>query len=66
MGLILCATRGGEASYRTQQEAINLAKDRGDEIVFLYIINLEFLNKTAAPIVVDIVNELIQMGRFSS
>ena len=40
MGLILCATRGGEASYLTQQEAINLAKDRGDEIVFLYIINL--------------------------
>ena len=64
MGLILCATRGGEASYRTQQEAINLAKDRGDEIVFLYIINLEFLNKTSAPIVVDIENELVQMGRF--
>ena len=64
MGLILCVTRGGEASYRTQQEAINLAKDRGDEIVFLYIINLEFLNKTAAPIVVDIENELAQMGRF--
>jgi len=64
MGLILCATRGGEASYRTQQAAIALAKERGDKIVFLYIIDLHFLNKTAAPIVVDIESELEQMGRF--
>ena len=64
MGLILCATRGGEASYRTQQTAIALAKEHGDEIVFLYIIDLSFLNKTAAPIVVNIENELDQMGRF--
>jgi nucleotide-binding universal stress UspA family protein len=64
MGLILCATRGGEASYRTQQAAISLAKERGDEIVFLYIIDLRFLNKTAAPIVVDIESELTEMGRF--
>lgn len=64
MGLILCATRGGEASYRTQQAAIALAKERGDAIVFLYIINLDFLDKTASPIVVDIEKELEQMGRF--
>jgi nucleotide-binding universal stress UspA family protein len=64
MGLILCATRGGEASYRTQQAAIALAKESGDEIVFLYIIDLHFLDKTAAPIVVNIENELEQMGQF--
>jgi nucleotide-binding universal stress UspA family protein len=64
MGLILCATRGGEASYKTQQAAIVLAKERDDEIVFLYIIDLSFLNKTAAPMVVDIENELEEMGRF--
>lgn len=64
MGLILCATRGGEASYRTQQAAIALAKENGDEIVFLYIIDLHFLDKTAAPIVVNIENELDQMGQF--
>ena len=64
MGLILCATRGGEASYRTQQAAIALAKEQNDEIAFLYIIDLSFLNKTAAPIVVNIENELDQMGRF--
>lgn len=64
MGLILCATRGGEASYRTQQAAIALAKENGDEIVFLYIIDLHFLDKTAAPIIVNIENELDQMGQF--
>ena len=64
MALILCATRGGEASYNTQQSAIQLAKERGDEIVYLYVIDLSFLNKTAAPIVVDIENELEEMGRF--
>jgi len=64
MGLILCATRGGEASYRTQQAAISLAKEIGDDIVFLYIIDLHFLDKTAAPIVVNIENELDQMGQF--
>lgn len=64
MSLILCATRGGEASYHTQQAAIALAKEHGDEIVFLYIINLDFLDKTSAPIVVDIETELEQMGRF--
>jgi nucleotide-binding universal stress UspA family protein len=64
MGLILCATRGGEASYRTQQSAIQLAKERGDDIIYLYVIDLSFLNKTAAPIVINIENELEEMGRF--
>lgn len=64
MGLILCATRGGEASYRTQQVAVELARERGDEILFVYIINMDFLDKTASPIVVDIEGELDQMGRF--
>lgn len=64
MGLILCAARGGEASYRTQQAAIAFAKERNEELIFLYVIDLSFLNKTAAPIVVDIENELKQMGNF--
>lgn len=64
MGLILCATRGGEASYRTQDAAIALAKENGDEIVFLYIIDLHFLDKTAAPVVVNIESEVEQMGQF--
>lgn len=64
MGLILCATRGGEASFRTQNAAIALAKERGDEVAFLYVVDLNFLDKTAAPIVVDVENEISQMGKF--
>jgi nucleotide-binding universal stress UspA family protein len=64
MGKILCATRGGEASYRTQDQAIALAKERGDELVFLYVVDLTFLNTTAAPIVVDVETRIEHMGGF--
>jgi nucleotide-binding universal stress UspA family protein len=64
MGKILCATRGGEASYRTQDAAIALAKQRGDTLLFLYVVDLCFLNKTAEPIVVDVENEVAKMGKF--
>lgn len=64
MGKILCATRGGEESYCTQDEAISLAKEQGDELVFLYVVDTHFLDKTAAPIMVDIEDELTKMGNF--
>lgn len=64
MGKILCATRGGKASYQTQDAAIALAKERGDSLTFLYVADLRFLDKTAAPIVVDVENEVIKMGEF--
>jgi nucleotide-binding universal stress UspA family protein len=64
MGKILCATRGGEASYRTQDAAIALAKERGDALLFLYVTDLHFLDKTAASIVVDVATEIEHMGEF--
>jgi nucleotide-binding universal stress UspA family protein len=64
MAKILCATRGGEASYRTQDAAIALAKERGDELVFLFVADISFLNQTAAPLVVDIETRLVKMGQF--
>ncbi len=64
MGKILCATRGGEASYRTQDAAIALSKERGDELVFFYVADYHFLDKMAAPIVVDVENEIVKMGQF--
>ncbi len=64
MGKILCATRGGEDSYRTQDAAIALAKERGDTLLFLYVVDLHFLDKTAGSIVVDVENEVAKMGRF--
>jgi len=64
MGKILCATRGGKASVQTQDAAIALAKERRDELAFLYIADTSFLNKTAAPLVVDVETELVRMGEF--
>jgi nucleotide-binding universal stress UspA family protein len=64
MGVIICATRGGEESYRTQDKAIELAKERGDTLLFLYVVDLQFLDKTAAPIVVDVENEVNHLGDF--
>ena len=64
MGRILCATRGGEASLRTQDAAIALAKEQNDELVFLFVADISFLNQTAAPLVVDVEERLAKMGRF--
>ena len=64
MGKILCATRGGEASYPTQDAVIALAKERGDELVFLFVADISFLNQTAAPLVVDVESRLEKLGRF--
>jgi nucleotide-binding universal stress UspA family protein len=64
VGKILCATRGGEQSYRTQDEAIALAKERGDTLLFLYVVDLRFLDTVAGAGVVDTKQEMIQMGEF--
>jgi nucleotide-binding universal stress UspA family protein len=65
MGKILCATRGGEASYRTQDAAIALAKERGDELLFLYVVDIGFLDKTMRAVRPDVVTtEMENMGQF--
>jgi nucleotide-binding universal stress UspA family protein len=64
MGEIVCATRGGQDSQRTQQAAIALAKQRGDKLTFLYVADSRFLDNIAAAVVVDIESELDRMGRF--
>ncbi len=65
MGKILCATRGGEASYRAQDAAIALARERGDELVFLYVADVRFLDKTERAVRPDVVIvEMEKMGEF--
>jgi nucleotide-binding universal stress UspA family protein len=64
MNKILCATRGGEASYRTQDAAIALAKERGDTLLFLYVVDLHFLDNVAGAGVVDVEQEMTKMGQF--
>lgn len=62
--MILCPTRGGQDSYPNQDRAIALAKERGEELLFLYVSNVEFLGLTASPILVDVEHELDEMGEF--
>lgn len=64
MRVILCPTRGGEPSYPNQDKAIAIAKERKAKLIFLYISNVQFLNRTASPVVVDVAKELEDMGEF--
>lgn len=65
MGKILCATRGGEASYRTQDAAIALAQERDDELLFLFVVDIEFLSRTARAVRPDVIKtEMEHMGEF--
>ena len=65
MGKILCATRGGEASYHTQDAAIALAKERGDELLFIFVVDTRFLDKAGRAVRPDVVaEEMSRMGEF--
>ncbi len=61
---ILVPTRGGESSYPNQDKAIEIAKQKGADILFLYITNIEFLEKVSRPVIVDIAQEIDDMGEF--
>jgi nucleotide-binding universal stress UspA family protein len=64
MTTILCATRGGEASIRTQMRAIELAKERDSDLLFLYVADVNFLGRVPGNIMVDVATELENMGEF--
>lgn len=64
MGTIICATRGGEASYQTQDIVIEMAKVTGDKLVFVFAVDTHFLDKTSGPILVDVESELDNMAEF--
>lgn len=62
--IILCPTRGGKDSYPNQDRAIAIARERGVDVLFLYVTNVEFLDLTAAPKLIDIEEEMDEMGEF--
>jgi nucleotide-binding universal stress UspA family protein len=65
MKKILCATRGGEASRKTQDAVIAMAKREGATILFLYVVDLEFLKVSTHGARPDVVtSEMEQMGEF--
>ena len=64
MTKILCAIRGGEASQRIQDIAITRAKERGQDIVFLYVVNTEFLDTASAALRESVTLEMEKLGDF--
>lgn len=65
MGKILCATRGGEASIHAQDAAIRLAKESGDELIFFFVADVEFLAQANYALRTDIVvQEINKMADF--
>jgi nucleotide-binding universal stress UspA family protein len=64
MKIILCPTRGGKESHPNQDFAINLAKERGAELLFLYVSGISFIRRVGPPIVVDIEKEMDELGEF--
>ena len=64
MTTILRPTRGGEASYTNQDRAVALARERGADLLFLYVSNVHFLDRVASAVLVDVETELEEMGEF--
>jgi nucleotide-binding universal stress UspA family protein len=63
MSPIVCATRGGEASRRTQERAIALAKERDAELTFLCVVDPTFAGPVKEPLAAALKDELRRLGR---
>jgi len=61
---IVCAIRGGAASRPTIEKALQIAKETSLPLIFLYVVNLDFLTRTAVSRVHIISKELHEMGEF--
>ena len=65
MKKILCPTRGGEDSYINQDKAIEIAAERGLDILFLYVSNVGFLLNLRTPMMAKVIqNDLDDLGEF--
>jgi nucleotide-binding universal stress UspA family protein len=64
MDTILCATRGGEASLQTQRRAIEIAKERGARIIFIFVVDVRFLEHYTAPYIPAMADEMKRLGEF--
>jgi len=61
---IVCAIRGGPDSQPTINQSIALAKETGQTIYFLYVVNLDFLSHTATSRTRVLRQEMQEMGEF--
>ena len=64
MPTILYPTRGGRSSYSNQERVFALARERQARLLLLYVSNVEFLGMVARAKVVDLEEQLDNMGEF--
>jgi len=65
MTTILYPTRGGTSAYLNQDWTVDLAKDRGADLLLLYVSDVHFLDLITGPVRLDIVEaELEDLGEF--
>lgn len=64
MSGIICAIRGGAASQPTIRQAIRTAREVGEPLYFLYVVNVDFLLHTSHSRVQTISRELRELGEF--
>ena len=65
MTTILYPTRSGASAYLNQDWAVELAKERGADLVLLYVSNVHFLNLITGPVNLDLVeSEMEVLGEF--
>ncbi|HEB65324.1 MAG TPA: universal stress protein [Chloroflexi bacterium] len=64
MPTILYPTRGGRSSYPNQERVFALARERQADLLLLYVTNVEFLGLVARAKVVDLEEQLDNMGEF--
>ena len=63
MGPIVCATRGGKASRRTQERAIALALEGGTPLIFLFVADTNFTKPANEALVEALADELERLGK---
>jgi nucleotide-binding universal stress UspA family protein len=59
---IVCATRGGQASRRTQERAIELAKERGAKLIFICVVDPTFTGPVDEQLGEALSDELKRLG----
>ena len=64
MTTILCPTRGGKESQPNQDFAIQFASELGSRLLFLYVSDITLISRAGPPIVVDLEEELAEVGDF--
>lgn len=63
METIVCAIRGGEASRRTQEKAIAIAKEKKAKLIFLFVIDPDLMKKVDSHIAKEFIEELSFLAR---